>query len=486
MGTSGEGTVVRKERLRVRTVRRSIVPAPPGPAERAFSNRHRLRLLASLAVIAAVAALVYASGADFTARTANASNTFSSGILAMDNSLPGAVLKVERLVPGETRSGRVTITNSGDVTGQFFLDAVEIGPETTLDFDGKLDLRITDAQDAMVYSGKLRDLSRTELTTDVLGGLWTPGSSRTYTFAVTFPSAGYDANGVGLDNPYKHAVATATFRWTAVSVPDAETTASGAGEAGSTIVVAQPSFTAASASAYTLDGVYAPNRVTSSTPFEAYVATSEEALRLTDAKAWTAAAAFNTQPINLAEDRSFSALFTISIYASKGGTADGMAFILQRGTSSPNRLGSAMGFFGLAGSQPESVAIEFDTFSNPQYDLGIPVFDPNNNHIGLNLDGAQQSVVTATPPGSLHGQPWTVWVDYDGSRDLLEVRMSTSGARPQAATLSRVIDLAPHLGTTVYAGFTAATGAWAEVHEVQSLYVANTYLAGGVDPSAAK
>ena len=475
------------EQARARAPRGGAAPASIGSAGRARPGRRRLHILAFLAVIAAVAAMVYSSGANFTATTANASNTFSSGILAMDNSLPGgAVLTVERLVPGETRSGSVTITNSGDVTGQFFLEAVEIGAETTLDFDGKLDLLITDAQDAVIYSGKLRDLPRTELTADALGGLWGPGSARTYTFTVTFPSAGRDANGVGLDNQYKQAVAAATFTWTAVSVPDAQTAAGGAGETSSAITVAQPSFTTAGASAYALDGVYAPYRVASNPPFKSYIATSGGALRLTDETAWTAGAAFSTQPIKLAEDRSFSALFTISIYSSTGNGADGMAFVLQRGTSSPNRVGGAMGFFGRVDSQPQSVAVEFDTFPNWGDDDGTPVFDPRNHHIGLNLGGSQRSAVTATPPGSLSGQPWTVWVDYDGSKDLFEVRMSQSGTRPQVATLSQVIDLAPHLGTTVYAGFTAATGGLAEVHEVRSFYVASTYLAGGLDPAAVK
>jgi len=98
-------------------------------------------------------------------------------------------------------------------------------------------------------------------------------------------------------------------------------------------------------------------------------------------------------------------------------------------------------------SRPKSVAIEFDTFRNSGYDVengvSIPVFDPNGNHVGIDLNGAAQSVATATTPGyvALNGNPWNVWVDYNGSAKLLEVRMSQGTTRPATTALFYTVDL---------------------------------------------
>ena len=64
-----------------------------------------------------------------------------------------------------------------------------------------------------IYSGPLASLGQQDL------GTWAVGASHTYSFTVSFPDQGRDANGVGLDNAFMGASTTAAFTWTAVSVP---------------------------------------------------------------------------------------------------------------------------------------------------------------------------------------------------------------------------------------------------------------------------
>ena len=63
------------------------------------------------------------SGADFSARTANPSNTFSAGALSMENSKDGtAILSATNLKPGgEPKTGVVDIKNTGSIDGAFTL-----------------------------------------------------------------------------------------------------------------------------------------------------------------------------------------------------------------------------------------------------------------------------------------------------------------------------------------------------------------------------
>lgn len=181
---------------------------------RVLFGRRRFQLLGVLAAVLVAAAAVYGSGASFTSTSANASNVFTGGILEMANDQAGAVLTVERMVPGEVREGTVTIQNTGDVVGNFFLEPITI-TGATANFDGKLQLRIDTGWGYDLYEGPLSDLAQIDL------GYWQPNESRSYTFIVSFPDTGRGANGVGNENSFQNAMTTARFDWTAISVPDA-------------------------------------------------------------------------------------------------------------------------------------------------------------------------------------------------------------------------------------------------------------------------
>lgn len=194
-------------------------------------------------------------------------------------------------------------------------------------------------------------------------------------------------------------------------------------------------------------------------------------LRLTN---WYAQAgtAFLTERINLAENASFSSKFSFQISSSNGigdedgPGADGLAFVIQTLSNNIGGTGGGIGYGGIG----QSVAIEFDTFSNK----GI---DPNGNHIGLNLNGNIYSTAwTPIYPSMNNGGLWYSWVDYNGLSKLLEVRISTHENRPINPVLSYVLDIASILTMPdAFMGFTSGTGGAMGVHDILSWDVKNYY-----------
>ena len=79
---------------------------------------HPRRTLGALAVVLAAAGITVGSGADFTAASANPSNTFSTGTLSIGNSQSSAILSAAGLKPGATATGTVDIENSGSLVGR--------------------------------------------------------------------------------------------------------------------------------------------------------------------------------------------------------------------------------------------------------------------------------------------------------------------------------------------------------------------------------
>jgi spore coat-associated protein N len=180
------------------------------------SPRHLLGAL--LVALLAVGAVV-GSGASFTSKSANPSNTFSTGNLAQSNSKEGAaVLSAPKMVPGETSSGTVTITNTGDVAGTFTLSRSSLS-ETAGPNGGKLssvlELKVEElpskGSPKTVYSGKVDTMAAQSL------GSFTAGEARTYQFTVTFPNGGTPTSLTTGDNLYKGSSMTVGYQWDAAS-----------------------------------------------------------------------------------------------------------------------------------------------------------------------------------------------------------------------------------------------------------------------------
>jgi hypothetical protein len=158
----------------------------------------RQRLVALLVAVGLML-VAWATGDGGAARAAVGDAT---GPLVATDLGGGAVLMTHDLVPGEVRSGEVTVTNAGDVGGAFALieQDLEDTPSPGGPLSAVVDLIVEDVVRGVVFSGKLR-----ELGTVPLGDL-TQGEARRYRFTVRFPEG-------ALDDGLQGASTTATFVW---------------------------------------------------------------------------------------------------------------------------------------------------------------------------------------------------------------------------------------------------------------------------------
>lgn len=201
----------------------------------------------------------------------------------------------------------------------------------------------------------------------------------------------------------------------------------------------------------------------------------QNVLRLTNALG-QAGGAFLADPIPLVDGSgfraSFSTAFEFQITHPMGcgeadaGGADGLVFVVQTASNQYGGVGGGLGYDGIA----KSIGIEFDTWFNGGA-------DPNGNHVGINQNGSVASLATANvSPAMNNGQVWYAWVDYDGSTQNLEVRLSQTSSRPALPLLTRTMDLPAILQQPdAYVGFTAGTGCGGNDHDIRAWTFTNTY-----------
>jgi hypothetical protein len=181
----------------------------------------RIALGALLTLLVAAGAVI-GSGADFTAASANPSNTFATGTLSMLNSQSGsAVLTASGLRPGNSSTGTVDIQNSGSLTGAFVLAR---GTMTNSDaanpLTGKLNITVNDCgafagatapvcgdgDDTTKYSGTIADMGTPGHAVSALG-TFAAGEKHRYRFSVTLDGTADDA--------YQGDTADVRFDWNA-------------------------------------------------------------------------------------------------------------------------------------------------------------------------------------------------------------------------------------------------------------------------------
>ncbi|XP_052195282.1 L-type lectin-domain containing receptor kinase IX.1-like [Diospyros lotus] len=132
----------------------------------------------------------------------------------------------------------------------------------------------------------------------------------------------------------------------------------------------------------------------------------------------------------------------------------------------PNSAGGFLGLFNTTTSDlptNQIVLVEFDSFSNPEW-------DPPYEHVGIN-DNSISSAVTTPWNASFHsGDTADAWVTYNATTKNLTVSWSyTATATPKEnSSLSYEIDLKQILPERVMVGFSAATGQNVERHVLQS------------------
>ncbi|OEL28353.1 L-type lectin-domain containing receptor kinase IX.1 [Dichanthelium oligosanthes] len=168
-------------------------------------------------------------------------------------------------------------------------------------------------------------------------------------------------------------------------------------------------------------------------------------------------------------------------------TGDGMAFFLTSySDSSVLPSGGGGGNLGLfsesnrfnATGDGRVVAVEFDTFRNPDWD------NTSNQHVGIDVNSIRS--VNSTDTGFRHNKTLTsdlvmvATVQYDNKTKLLAVDLDIDGATYQ---VSSTVDLKLSLPEQVAVGFSAATGSSAEMHRVRA-WSFNCTLEIASEPSA--
>lgn len=109
------------------------------------------------------------TAATFTATTDNPGNQFTTAHLALSNdkATAGALVTVARLVPGDTISRTVTLTNTGDVGFTYAFAASQTG-NTLLWSDATNGLQVTASRGATVlYTGALKNMGTVSVAAPV-------------------------------------------------------------------------------------------------------------------------------------------------------------------------------------------------------------------------------------------------------------------------------------------------------------------------------
>ncbi|KAI5438455.1 hypothetical protein KIW84_024264, partial [Lathyrus oleraceus] len=186
---------------------------------------------------------------------------------------------------------------------------------------------------------------------------------------------------------------------------------------------------------------------------------------------------FFKEPFKLWEDSSttgklvsFNTSFLINMLPYMNGTpGEGLAFLIAPSLSFP--LNSSGGYLGLTNASTDGnstnhfVAVELDTVKQD--------FDPDNNHMGLDINSVRSNV---TVPLDFEIAPkiakiYALWVEYDGDRKNIDVYMAEQPSKdapivekPVKPVLTSGLDLKQVLNQDSYFGFSASTGNFAELN----------------------
>ncbi len=189
-------------------------------------GQRRMMVLVTLTILVLAAAALAASSASFTATSANPNNTFSAGVMSLGNSkdaagLHNAILTAADMVPGDTESGTVTITNLGDASGRVSLGTSSLVSPVG-DSGGQLadalDIVITNTTaepDYVVYAGKI-DSVPANAWTKAANATWAAGEANDFSFVVTFPDTGLPGSATTGDNAFQGTNMSIQFDWASV------------------------------------------------------------------------------------------------------------------------------------------------------------------------------------------------------------------------------------------------------------------------------
>ncbi|XP_077210564.1 putative L-type lectin-domain containing receptor kinase S.5 [Tasmannia lanceolata] len=158
---------------------------------------------------------------------------------------------------------------------------------------------------------------------------------------------------------------------------------------------------------------------------------------------------------------SFSTSFLINIFRSDNSTpGEGLVFVIAPDLQIPT--GSYGQWLGLTNSTTDGnssnqfIAVELDTFKED--------FDPNDNHIGLNINSVVSNITYNLSLIGVQLAPekpanYTIWVDYNGTTTMMDVYIAQQGMpKPNTSVIQRSLNLKEIIAQDSYFGFSASTG----------------------------
>ncbi|KAL7748840.1 hypothetical protein RI367_005753 [Sorochytrium milnesiophthora] len=189
----------------------------------------------------------------------------------------------------------------------------------------------------------------------------------------------------------------------------------------------------------------------------------EKGISLTEHEEDQCGACWLAEP-RLKTDRDFEATFRIRA-GTNGSGADGMAFVVQSaGLDAIGEGGSGIGYSDI----PSSVAVEFDSYCSP-----TNWRDPDGNHVSIQTRYTEPNsanhdyslACTSKVPTLNSGDVLHFSVLYLADKRLLSVWIQEDEEDEWSPLMEATVDLTK-LGAELWLGFTAATGGYAQTHQV--------------------
>ncbi|XVE78663.1 hypothetical protein DITRI_Ditri13aG0164700 [Diplodiscus trichospermus] len=170
---------------------------------------------------------------------------------------------------------------------------------------------------------------------------------------------------------------------------------------------------------------------------------------------------------------SFNTSFLINVFKVNNSVpGEGVAFLIAPDLILPP--GSSGQYLGLTNSSTNGlssnnlVAIELDTFKQD--------FDPDDNHIGLNINSVNSRKTVSLSEFGIQIAPngtkfYVVWIQYDGKNKLIQVYIaeqqevsSPTPSKPSKPVLSADLDLSSFVKQNSYFGFSGSTGSHVQLN----------------------
>ena len=182
-----------------------MVEAPSSPRRLAWlaafgDTRFLLLLIAGGTIALVVVFVVLVSNASFTQASQSKGNQFMAGAAQLRLSTTGPIVDALSLKPGDTRTGNVDVTNTGE-RASVSISVKGTGGAPALAAALILTIKLRGAPGTVYYNGPLDGAGRVVL------GTYAPGATGELAFEITLPS--------GVDTSLGGKSLDATFEWEA-------------------------------------------------------------------------------------------------------------------------------------------------------------------------------------------------------------------------------------------------------------------------------